>query len=318
MMEDITTALPVEQTRTLRLAILLSEQGTCALKGLVMFELFNTSIQKKRGILQTHLSQEQYDELFSGQTCPHFNELPNDVLEILTTCTFNLPRVTNSDEVKILLKCHLEGDGISSFLKGYSAQICAKKILSKKQLSCLFPTVNINNLDITLLSFLLFELFGVKPTTLSYTTLPSQNNTQIGDDVLRLRWYRNEIAHGNNAGISQSTFESTWKDVSGALLRIMGVQCKASIDALKSKSIDGPLLSEYTALVEKWHQDDKDMCVAVDKLTLAISDVNRSVGNREYQHRVWCRRYFQEVLGEQTNALQQIMHRTGRLLKHVS
>ncbi|XP_033740204.1 uncharacterized protein LOC117327369 isoform X2 [Pecten maximus] len=244
---------------------------------------------------------------------PYFLKLSTEVLAIISSNVFSLPAVSSGSDV--LVKSHLKGEGLNKFLSGYSEQIKNKKILSKKQLGCLFPTVRFDKLDITLLSYLLFEIFNIKPTSLVFTQLPHQHHTEIGDDISRLRWYRNEVSHRGTTGISQKEFDSFWKDISGALIRILGVECKSRLDDMKWKSIDGPMLSDYRQLIEQWHQDDVETWRSLEKIMEAVIDVRKCVGHRDYQHRVWWKTFLAEEMKKQMESfLQRINMSAGSSL----
>ncbi|OWF53154.1 hypothetical protein KP79_PYT07003 [Mizuhopecten yessoensis] len=291
--EEGSAAISKEQTHSLRLVLFINEQGSFALKERLVYEVFNHSIQNKKIELQSILSQPQFDELFSNQSCPHFGTISLDVQRIISATVFGLPSVPSKHDV--LLKTHLEGEGLNMFLSGFSVQIRTKKVLSKKQLGCLYPLVHFNKLDITLLSFLLFEIFGIKPTSSSFTQLPQQHHIQIGDDILRLRLYRNAVSHGGVTGINQEEFDSLWKDISGALIRILGVEYKSRVDEMKSKCIDGPMLSTYRKLIDQWHQEDLETQRSLDEIRQAVIDFRKCVGHRDYQHRIWWKSQLMEV-----------------------
>ncbi|XP_060080234.1 uncharacterized protein LOC132559619 [Ylistrum balloti] len=294
-------AIPREQTHILRLVIFLNELGSLALKERLIYEVFNNYIQNKKAHLQNKLPQAQFDKLFSCPACPHFNKLDPDTLLLINTIVFNLPRV--SDGNAALLKSHLEGEGLVVFLSGHSDQIKSKKVLSKKQLGYLFPTLLFQKLDITLLSFLLFNLFDIKPTSSCFEQLPPEHHTHIGDDILRLRLYRNKVSHISTAGLNQERFDTFWKDISGALIRLLGVECKSRLDEVKHKSIDGRMLSEYHQLISQWYQDDLETNKHLDEIRRAVVDVGKSVGHREYQQRIWMKSLFEQEMKKRLEPL---------------
>lgn len=75
--------------------------------------------------------------------------------------------------------------------------------------------------DVTLLYTLIRNLCpSLKPTE-EWGKEPNPANTQLGDDIERLRWFRNEkYAHANSAEISPSEFQKHWTHLQTVIKRI--------------------------------------------------------------------------------------------------
>ncbi|CAG2230421.1 unnamed protein product [Mytilus edulis] len=89
-----------------------------------------------------------------------------------------------------------------------------KRILSKEQWNLLFPSkgkgeISSQNFDITLMMLLIRNLTEI--TISSILPLPFQMG--LGDDLSRIHFYRNKIAHVDDATLSDTEFTKYWEDI---------------------------------------------------------------------------------------------------------
>ncbi|XP_063408943.1 uncharacterized protein LOC134692421 [Mytilus trossulus] len=98
-----------------------------------------------------------------------------------------------------------------------------KRILSKEQWNLLFPTktkgaISSQSFDITLMMLLIRNLTEI--TISSILPLPSQ--VGLSDDLARIHFYRNKIAHVEDATISDTDFTKYWDEITQAIIRLGG------------------------------------------------------------------------------------------------
>lgn len=80
---------------------------------------------------------------------------------------------------------------------------------------------NYNDFDVTLLYTLIRNLCSSLKPTQGWGKEPKSTDTQIGDDIERLRLFRNNcVAHANSTRISDVEFGVLWKNLKSVLLRI--------------------------------------------------------------------------------------------------
>ncbi|XP_052082662.1 uncharacterized protein LOC127720222 [Mytilus californianus] len=98
-----------------------------------------------------------------------------------------------------------------------------KKKINKDQWDLLFPLrgkgeISSQNFDITLMMFLIRNLTEI--TISSILPLPFQIG--LSDDLTRIHFYRNKIAHVEDATISDTDFSKYWDDITEAIIRLGG------------------------------------------------------------------------------------------------
>lgn len=78
-----------------------------------------------------------------------------------------------------------------------------------------------NTFDVTLLYKLIRNLCGLPSPAQGWGKEPKTTDTQISDDIERLRLFRNNYyAHANSASISDDVFEDVWKNLKMAIKRM--------------------------------------------------------------------------------------------------
>lgn len=98
-----------------------------------------------------------------------------------------------------------------------------RKLCPNQHKMCFFPPPilpDYNKFDVTLLYTLIRNLCpSVKPTQ-GWGVEPKAKDTKIGDDIERLRLFRNSYAHGSSAEISDTEFDDIWKNVKSIIQRV--------------------------------------------------------------------------------------------------
>ncbi|OPL33008.1 hypothetical protein AM593_01677, partial [Mytilus galloprovincialis] len=82
---------------------------------------------------------------------------------------------------------------------------------TKWRLRCRVP--DSKNFDITLMITLLRDLTSVTPPAGGFDRLPKSTETTLGADLARIKFYRNRLAHLDDAKIDQVSFITNWNDV---------------------------------------------------------------------------------------------------------
>lgn len=90
----------------------------------------------------------------------------------------------------------------------------------QKALCCL-PSPDYSTFDVSLLYTLIRNLCPVFKPTKKWGKPPSNSQFRIGDDIERLRVFRNEVyGHCKSSSVSDTDFKSLWTEVENILLRV--------------------------------------------------------------------------------------------------
>lgn len=126
--------------------------------------------------------------------------------------------------LKDILRSQIKPENLFLKIKS-SLLLSGRSKLRPDQLKlCYFPPPllpDYSKFDVTLLYTLIRNLCsGLKPTR-GWGNDPDPKDTNIGDDVERLRLFRNNnFAHLNSATIPDDTFEDLWKTLKAVLSRL--------------------------------------------------------------------------------------------------
>lgn len=126
----------------------------------------------------------------------------------------------------------------------------------EKKKCCIQPPdiPDYSQFDVTLLCKLISHLCpSIKPRQ-GWGVEPSDDDTGLGDDIVRIRVLRNEVfAHAASAEIDDETFEDIWDDIKQVLTRIQisTRDCKSVDYVVKLQTVKGmPKDSEECATVK--------------------------------------------------------------------
>lgn len=65
---------------------------------------------------------------------------------------------------------------------------------------------------------LLRNLSGVTPPALGFDCLPSSTDIGVADDLARIKYFRNKIAHSDDGSLTNADFLTAWDNVSQVCL----------------------------------------------------------------------------------------------------
>ena len=150
--------------------------------------------------------------------------------------------------------------------------------LTRTEKDCLYPSPGVygesNDFDITLI----FKLFRTicsltpPPGLRGWDDLPNDSDHTLVADLVRIKYYRNEIYHNPTMEISDIDFIPLWEEISEALLRIATNISPAKRDEWE-KSIDdllrNPLTPDEERCIEEletWYIKDMDVKHEIVKL----------------------------------------------------
>ncbi|CAC5394571.1 unnamed protein product [Mytilus coruscus] len=179
-----------------------------------------------------------------------------EITRIITQEEANYLRVANlilrtgPPVVRVLFDRELHPAALHVVLNQNKSKILARlkkeRIINQNQWNLLFPIkgkASSTKFDLTLMICLIRHL-----TTIQISDrLPHSNDTNEGADLSRIKFYRNEIVHSDDGILSDTDFQSYWKDISQAIARLGGDSYKQVCNDLKvSKldSTDGEILKE--------------------------------------------------------------------------
>ena len=95
---------------------------------------------------------------------------------------------------------------------------------------CTIGLPDIENLDITLLTILLRNIFELPSPATGWSAEPPASDTSISADILRIKIYRNMLDHGSSPKYDDVTFENSWQRISRPLVRL-GIPQQEIVDS---------------------------------------------------------------------------------------
>jgi hypothetical protein len=156
-----------------------------------------------------------------------------------------------------------------------------RRVITDEQKELLFPPAGMppttsNKYDITLLFVLLRTIYGLTApaSTGSFKDNPPSTDKSPEADLVRIKYYRNKLAHRNNTELSDVELTTYWSDISDALVRLgadMG-----DIAQLKSKPLDEEDICIYIDQLNEWHEKDEN----IEKMLLEVlkqTEANRTI-----------------------------------------
>ncbi|CAC5414381.1 unnamed protein product [Mytilus coruscus] len=161
------------------------------------------------------------------------------------------------------------GNGIGTLKEKLSRSSTVSKISNLKNLkvlnsldySRLYPStgciVSSKDFDISLLIKLLRNICSLSKPKNGWDTLPAPVDKTLSDDLTRIKYYRNTIAHNEEFRLSENDYDTIWKELSEAFIRLGGTSINVHIDNL----LTDPLTeSAYDARKElhEWYLKDLD------------------------------------------------------------
>jgi len=283
MASNVTLKPSVETANYSRLCILLIDGGTPVLRSLLLRCLLRYVLQPRKKELKTLLVPGHISTLYPKQL-PCLSKFDDALFQhVVKKCFPSIKRGNKSrEELEKEIVNILKGETFEMFLKIKKSLETMKKKLDNKQIDerqykVLYPDkqqVNVDDLDLSLISIVLLHLFYVRPTSGILDAMPPPDDTEVGDDVLRIRLYRNWMFHGYSASVSTPIFNEEWDDIAKTLIRISGEQLRSKINNLKTAPLD-PVKEEQCRNL-KFARYDKELELKkeLEELTNRLSEIH--------------------------------------------
>ena len=140
----------------------------------------------------------------------------------------------------------------------------SRRILSQAQWDSMNPavhaTVSSENFDISTLCVLLMNICNLSPPETGWRHLPAPTDYSLGADIIRMRHFRNSLyAHVTKASIDETSFNSSWSDIRGVLVRLGGARYDEVISKMKTECMDPDTEEDYKSLLKEWQKQDDDI-----------------------------------------------------------
>lgn len=148
--------------------------------------------------------------------------------------------------------------------------------LQWKNLFPRFPDVaDSKTFDVTLMTLLLRNLTPMTSPRYGFDILPNVSETTQAADLVRIKYYRNYLAHLDDCKIDTTFFNTAWTDVTGAIGRLGGQQMKQECDHLKTKPLD-QTNREIMIDVKRSTDEIKEMKKLLKSLKRSHIDISKS------------------------------------------
>lgn len=169
-----------------------------------------------------------------------------------------------------------------------------KANLFQEQWDCLYPSPGTfgksTNFDITLIFRLFKTICNLTEPVTGWNNSPNSTDISLEADLVRIKDYRNSVAHNSKMEITDDEFCTLWDEISEALLRIAGSMSAAKRDEWK-EAIDtlltAPLTTEaqrYVAELQLWYKNDKEVKDALEQIQQGNKDVTDQL--RQFNQRM--------------------------------
>ena len=133
-------------------------------------------------------------------------------------------------------------------------------VINPSQWNLLFPvsgSPDSKNFDITLLTILLRNICGLTSPAAGWNAMPSAGDTSISADILRIKFFRNQVyGHIARAQLDDTTFETLWQEISKPLVKL-GIR-QQDIDEAKVASLS-PEEESYIEKLKQWKELEDDI-----------------------------------------------------------
>ncbi|CAC5410425.1 unnamed protein product [Mytilus coruscus] len=129
--------------------------------------------------------------------------------------------------------------------------------------------------DVSLMITLLRNLTKLIHPHGGFDCLPAAIETTEAADLARIKYYRNYLAHLDDAKIDTSFFNGAWTDITGAIARLGGKQLKQECDNLKTKPLD-QTNQEIMIGIKTSNDEIRELKKILEHLKLSHSEVKKS------------------------------------------
>lgn len=166
--------------------------------------------------------------------------------------------------------------------------------LFKAQWDCLYPSPGTfgksTDFDITLMFRLFRTICNLTEPVTKWNNPPSSTDYSLEADLIRIKEYRDSVhGHSSTMEITGSEFRHLWKEISEALLRIVGSMSVAKWDEWKNainKLLSDPLTPEAQRYVDElqiWYKNDMELKDAVKQLEDQVRQGNEDIRDQLQQ-----------------------------------
>ena len=169
-----------------------------------------------------------------------------------------LDRIHPPARLQTVLSRYTEHSFLESLYKGKT------KILNSTQWGNLYPndpsSVSSKNFDITLLTVLLENICYLSPPATGWDNVPAVEEQSIEADIIRVRYLR-DLVYGNGMTTSANDmmFSTYWQKIRDTLVRLGGVSYGATIDKMKTVTMDSVIQEHLRKLLKQWKVDEENI-----------------------------------------------------------
>ncbi|XP_053381662.1 uncharacterized protein LOC123558371 [Mercenaria mercenaria] len=208
-----------------------------------------------------------------------------------------------------------------------------QKTITQVQYDLLYPPAggqlpSTADFDITLIICLLRNLktCGLN-TKFKWNVTPQATDTSTEADVLRLKHFRNEIAHiSKTTGIDVNTFFSKWTEIEQVLLRLNSSapnpdrNLQQTIDDFKSSSLDPEAEERIEETIKRWQEMEKGLEADVQLVKAGLKEV-KQLASENTRHIKENTRHIKENtmhIKENTRHIKDTQSRVAHLESHLT
>lgn len=167
--------------------------------------------------------------------------------------------------------------------------------LFKAQWDCLYPSPGTfgksTDFDITLMFRLFRTICNLTEPVTKWNNPSSSTDYSLEADLIRIKEYRDSVhGHSSTMEITGSEFRHLWKEISEALLRIVGSMSVAKRDewknAINKLLLSDPLTPEAQRYVDElqiWYKNDMELKDAVKQLEDQVRQGNEDIRDQLQQ-----------------------------------
>jgi len=237
----------------LRIVLLLNENGTKALQELLTATLLKTFLEKHSTEIKNKLVASDRSTLYPCDSKkPSLEMVQEQSLQLIIKCMKKkVAADENIDSLKQVIKNHLNTLLIENIQK--TPNLFKRIHVLRNKEGPDITDLKIKDLDITALCCILFELFNFKNIP---NHLPAEDDIEEQQDILRIRYYRNLVAHNN---LEKETVTSVaWLDINDAIVRLGGKHLRQENEDLKTRILDENLKAKYKDVLARWQSEVRE------------------------------------------------------------
>ena len=154
-------------------------------------------------------------------------------------------------------------------------------VINPSQWKLLFPvsgSPDSKNFDITLLTILLRNICGLTSPAAGWNAMPSAGDTSISADILRIKFFRNQVyGHIARAQLDDTSFETLWQEISKPLVKL-GIR-QQDIDEAKVASLS-PEEESYIEKLKQWKELEDDILSKLNDVEREVIRLQATVQNQ--------------------------------------